>query len=189
MKNQHLKINNQSLFLYRYNKALIQIVTYSFLTTFFLSFQIAVGISLPPSAMAELSTNESYKSSSNNSPKYLAQSNPLYGCLRLTYSVLGTVYESILEMNGYEGIMITQYFNPNIRGTDYVQQTMRMRSSPRGIVILGYNPVYPGTSRKHPTYIPDNFFFQVRPNGDYIFAVMDDAGQLSPVEVNQCSRR
>ncbi|NEQ41262.1 MAG: hypothetical protein F6K40_35720 [Okeania sp. SIO3I5] len=189
MKNQHLKKKNSNSFLHGSNKALIQIVVYSFVTTFFLPLQIATGISLPQSTTAELSTNKSYNSSDKNSPKYLAQSNPLYGCLRLTYSVLGIVYESVLQMNGYEGIMITQYFEPNIGRTAYVQQTMRMRSSPRGIVILGYDPVYPGTNRKHPTYIPDNFFFQVRPNGDYIFALMDDAGQLSPVEVNQCARR
>ena len=82
---------------------------------------LLTGISLPQSAMAELSTNKSYKSSSNNLPKYLlAQLNPLYGCLRLTYSVFGIVYESALQMNGYEGIMITKYFDPNIRRTDTI---------------------------------------------------------------------
>lgn len=112
----------------------------------------------------------------------------MYGCWQLTYSVSGIVYESLLKMDGYDGVMLTAYFDPSIKDTNYVQQTMRLRSSARGLLILGHNPVYPGTSRRHPTYNADNFLFQVRPNGDYLFVTCDDAEQCSPVEVGTCPR-
>ncbi|MGK7920994.1 MAG: hypothetical protein AB4080_13400 [Trichodesmium sp.] len=189
MKNKHFQKKTPNLLLKKSNKSLVGVVTRTLITTFFLPFQIAVGINFAESAMAESLINKNSQLPSNNSQIYLAQANPLYGCVRLTHSSFGIVYESALKMNGYEGIMITKYFNPNIGGTEYVQQTMRMRSSARGIVILGYNPVYAGTSRKHPTYSPDNFLFQIRPDGSYLFGTCDDAGRCSAVEVNQCPRQ
>ena len=186
MKNKHFHKHISHLFLQRFNKSLVTVVTHTLITTFFLPFQIAVGINFSKPAVAESLINKNAQLPDNNSPIYLAQSNPLYGCWTLTHSSFGIVYESALKMNGYEGIMITKYFDPNIGRTNYVQQTMRMRSSARGIVILGYDPVYPGTNRKHSNYNPDNFLFQIRPDGSYLFGTCDDAGQCSPVEVNQC---
>jgi hypothetical protein len=117
---------------------------------------------------------------------YLAQSNPLYGCWSLTSSVFGVVYESLLQMNGYSGVMVTAFFNPNTNSTEYVEQTMKLQDSAHGLMIFGSNPVYAGTSIRHPTYSPDNFLFQVRPNGEYRFVTCDNAGRCSPVEVGAC---
>ena len=131
--------------------------------------------------------NENVESSDGSLP-YIVQSNPLYGCWSLTYNVFGIVYESLLRMNGYRGVMLTSYFNSNINRTDYVQQTMRLGNSPRGLVIYGNNPVSPGTNRRHPSYVPDNFLFQIKPNGKKVFGMCDNANRCSPVEVRACPK-
>jgi hypothetical protein len=124
---------------------------------------------------------------SQNSSFTIAQStpasNPLYGAWKLTYSVDGIVYESVLSMNGYSGRMRTRYFDPNINRTQVVDQTMSLRSSSRGLVLLGYNPVYAGTNTPHPTYNADNFLFQISPDGSLGVATCDDAGQCSDVDI------
>jgi hypothetical protein len=117
---------------------------------------------------------------------YLAQSNPLYGCWSLTFSIFGVVYESLLQMNGYSGVMITAFFNSNTNRTEYVQQTMKLQDSAHGLMIFGSNPVYAGTNIRHPIYSPDNFLFQVRPNGEYRFVTCDNEGRCSPVEMGAC---
>ncbi|OPH09505.1 hypothetical protein [Cylindrospermopsis raciborskii] len=118
----------------------------------------------------------------------LAQANPLYGCWGLTYSAGGIIHESVLIMDGYSGAMMTQFYNLVLARTDVVLQTMRLRGSSQGVVILGFNPVNPQTNRRHPTYNPDNFLFQIRPNGSYLFITCDDAGKCSPVQVSSCPR-
>ncbi len=125
----------------------------------------------------------------NRSSELIAQTNPLYGCWKLTYSINGVVYESLLRMNGYNGLMVTQYFNTRTRRTELVQQSMKLGNYAKGLLILGYNPVYPGTTRRHPTYSPDNFLFQITPRGQYRAATCDLARRCSPVEVRQCPRR
>ena len=125
--------------------------------------------------------------SSQNSSFTIAQltqaSNPLYGAWKLTYSVGGIVYESVLYMNGYSGKMRTRYFEPGINRTQVVDQTMRLRSSSQGLVLLGYNPVYRGTNTPHPTYSADNFLFQITPDGSLGVATCDDAGRCSSVDI------
>jgi hypothetical protein len=117
--------------------------------------------------------------------KYLAQTNPLYGCWRLTYSSFGVVHESLLQMNGYDGVMVTGFYDSSVRDTLFVRQYMQLKDSARGLLILGYNPVYVGSNRRA-NYSPDNFLFQVNPNGDFLARTCDDAGKCSPVEVGAC---
>ncbi len=134
--------------------------------------------SLPQQASITLSS--SLQSSSSFK---IAQASPVHGQWKLRYSVGGVVYESILRMKGYSGIMLTRFFDVNTRRTAIVQQTMRLKSYSNGLVILGYNPVYPGTNTPYPGYSPDNFFFQIRPNGSVLFGTCDDARRCSPVEI------
>jgi hypothetical protein len=116
----------------------------------------------------------------------VAQVNPIYGCWRLTWSPVGIVHESRLRMNGYYGTMVTNYYNQRTSRSESVQQSMRLGSSTRGLVIIGTNPVYVGTSYRHPTYNADSFFFQISPNGSYLFSVHDTAGITAPVEASAC---
>ncbi len=109
----------------------------------------------------------------------------LYGLWQLTYSVDGLLYESRLYMNGYSGIMRTRYFDPRINQTQVVDQTMRLRSSSQGLVLLGYNPVYAGTNIPHPTYSADNFLFQIRPNGSLVVVTCDRDRRCSNVDMQK----
>jgi hypothetical protein len=108
---------------------------------------------------------------------------PLYGSWKLKYSVDGVVYQSVLVMEGYSGVMRTRYFDPRINKKQVVDQEISLRSSSQGLVLLGYNPVYPGTSRRHPTYAADNFLFSVEPDGSLTAYTCDDLRQCSAVDV------
>jgi hypothetical protein len=107
---------------------------------------------------------------------------PLYGTWKLTYSVDGIVYESILRMDGYLGAMRTRYFHPLRRRTVAIDQTMQLKSSSKGLVLLGYNPVVAGT-RNRAEYNADNFLFQISPNGSLLVFTCDDALQCSAVDI------
>lgn len=147
--------------------------------TLSVEMQQVQALSLPKKA-STVTPSESLLSSSSFK---IAQSSPVQGQWKLRYSVTGVVYESILRMEGYSGVMLTRFFDVNTKSTAIVQQTMRLRSSPKGLVILGYNPVYPGTKTSYPRYSPDNFLFQIRPDGSLLFATCDDAMRCSPVEI------
>ncbi|MEH1816011.1 MAG: hypothetical protein V7K26_19515 [Nostoc sp.] len=120
-------------------------------------------------------------------PKVIAQlvdaNSPIYGSWQLKYSVDGVVYTSVLVMNGYSGVMRTRYFSSNKK--QVVDQKIRLKSSPRGLVFLGYNPVYAGTSTRHPTYAADNFLFAIEDDGSFTAFTCDDRRQCSPVDVEE----
>ncbi|MCC5668062.1 hypothetical protein LC653_30360 [Nostoc sp. CHAB 5784] len=110
---------------------------------------------------------------------------PIYRSWKLKYSVDGVVYQSVLVMKGYSGVMRTRYFDFRINKKQVVNQEISLKSSPQGLVLLGYNPVYPGTSRRHPTYAADNFLFSVEPDGSLTAYTCDDLRQCSAVNVER----
>jgi hypothetical protein len=99
------------------------------------------------------------QSSSYAIAQLLDANSPIYGSWNLRYSVDGIVYQSVLVMQGYSGVMRTRYFEPGINKKQVVDQEISLKSSPQGLILLGYNPVYAGTSTRHPTYVADNFLF------------------------------
>ncbi len=125
----------------------------------------------------------------NSQSKYLAQSNLPQGCWALNYSSFGTIHSSVLVFSGYSGVMVTAFFNSDQSRTEYVKQSMEMRNSIHGLLILGSNPVNASTGMKQSNYNADSFLFQVSANGEYLFATCDDAGLCSPVEARtiECS--
>ena len=137
-----------------------------------------IGVSVPAYAKNQSETVKIPQTSS----KLIAQSSQS-GEWVLQYSVNGTIYQSLLRLNGTSGVMFTRYYDPECECTQKVQQTMRLKSSPHGILILGYNPVYAGTNRRHPTYQADNFLIQRTPEGKINFVTCDDGGQCSDVEI------
>ncbi|MDZ8065262.1 MAG: hypothetical protein RMY64_06425 [Nostoc sp. DedQUE08] len=122
-------------------------------------------------------------------PKVIAQlldaNSPIYGSWKLRYSIDGIVYQSVLVMEGYSGVMRTRYFNPSINQKQGVDQNISLKSSPQGLVLLGYNPVYAGTSRRHPTYAADNFLFSVEPDGSLTAYTCDERRQCSAVDIER----
>ncbi|WP_334898405.1 hypothetical protein [Nostoc sp.] len=79
--------------------------------------------------------------------------------------------------------MRTRYFGSNKK--QVVDQKIRLKSSPSGLVFLGYNPVYAGTSTRHPTYAADNFLFAIEDDGSFTAFTCDDRRQCSPVDVEE----
>lgn len=108
---------------------------------------------------------------------------PLYGSWNLRYSVDGVVYQSVLVMEGYYGAMRTRYFDSTINRSQAVDQEVSLKSSSQGLVLLGDNPVYAGTSTRHPTYAADNFLFSVEPDGSLTAYACDNLRQCSAVNV------
>ncbi|BAY37901.1 RDD domain-containing protein [Nostoc sp. NIES-2111] len=130
-----------------------------------------------------LPTNSNPQSSSFTIAQLTEANSPVYGTWKLQYSVSGIVYESILTMRGRYGSMRTKYFQPDVRRTVAVDQTMSLKSSANGLILLGSNPVYAGTSTRHPTYSADNFLFQIRPDGTSVAFTCDYNLQCSPVDI------
>jgi hypothetical protein len=108
---------------------------------------------------------------------------PLYGSWKLTFSVNGTVHKGYLIMRGYYGTLRVSFFNPNVRKKTTIDQGMKLMSSSRGLVLLGYNPVYAGTSISHPSYAADNFVFAVQPDGSLVAFTCDDQERCSSVDI------
>lgn len=125
------------------------------------------------------STNLS-QSSSNKISQLSDPNSPLYGIWKLKYSVDGIIYQSLLVMNGYSGNMRTRYYHPRL-GTQVVDQTIYLKSSPDGLILLGSDPVYAGTSRRNPYYSADNFLFSIEPDGSTHFITCDYNKRCSSV--------
>ncbi|MFN6526198.1 hypothetical protein [Nostoc sp. ChiSLP03a] len=141
------------------------------------------------SAKTEAPTTASSIDVAQSSQVTIAQvselASPIEGTWELTYSAGGIVHKSILRMDGYSGTMRTRYYNILLEKTEAVDQTMYLRPFAEGLLIVGYNPVYAGTSIKHPTYRADNFLFSILPDSPPIFVNIDDGNQRSPVSVKR----
>ncbi len=126
-------------------------------------------------------------SDSENSSFILAQllpsSSPLYIHWKLKHSARGILHESDLIMNGYYGKMKTKYFNPSTGKTETVEQTMKLTSSSQGLIIVGSNPVYAGTSIKHRSYSPDNIGLQIDTDGNFNVVTCDQQQICSMVDI------
>jgi hypothetical protein len=109
----------------------------------------------------------------------------LNGTWKLQFSVGGILHESILIMEGDSGAMRTRYYNSATGRAESVDQAMKLQSSSQGLVLLGFNPVYAGTTTRHRTYSPDNFLFQIRPNGALVSFTCDRGGRCSPVDMER----
>jgi hypothetical protein len=107
---------------------------------------------------------------------------PIYATWKLTHSFNGFVHESTVVMNGGSGVMRTKYFNPLTKKTEIVKQNMVLKSMSRGLMLIGSNPVYDGTSKRHPTYIEDNFVLSVQPDGSFIILTCDRLNRCSDVD-------
>jgi len=151
---------------------------------------LAMGLFGVKPADAKTSTNnlgESKATISRSSAYTIAQyseaNSPLYGNWKLTYSIDGVVYESVLIMNGYEGGMGTTFFDPNLRRTRVISQTMYLKSSSKGLILVGYNPTDYYTNKPDRTYSADNFLISIVPDGSLLVTTCDSAGRCSDVDL------
>ena len=123
--------------------------------------------------------------SSQSSSYTIAQTfdaQPIYATWKLTHSFAGFVHESTVVLNGLSGVMRTKYYNSLTKKTETVKQNMILKSMPRGLMLIGSNPVYDGTSKAHPTYVEDNFILAVQPDGLFIVLTCDRENRCSDVD-------
>ncbi|GAA3614845.1 hypothetical protein Q4Q39_02440 [Flavivirga amylovorans] len=86
-----------------------------------------------------------------------------------------TQYRGALVIyNSGSGKMRVRYYSNG--KTKMVEQTMKIENTQYGMRLTGYNPVYPNTSIKHPSYNADNFYISVNENGKYSITNIDDGG-------------
>jgi serine/threonine protein kinase len=105
----------------------------------------------------------------------------LDGTWKLSYS-LGTInHQGTLLMQGKAGTLTMQTADSSNGQVKTVSQTMRLWASPRGLVVLGYNPVNPSTQAAEPDYAADNFLFQQQSDGSMKVTNCDDQGNCSDV--------
>jgi hypothetical protein len=108
-------------------------------------------------------------------------------CLRLTFSSGAVVHAGRLWLNDNgRGRMTVKYFNPALGRQESVDQTITSENTPQGMLLVGSNPIYSGTRRRIPTYIPDSFLLRIDENGQRSFFALDNNRNASPLEVNPC---
>jgi hypothetical protein len=108
-------------------------------------------------------------------------------CVRLTFSNGSIVHAGKLWLNDNGmGRMTIKYFSPDLGRQESVDLTIRSENTPQGILLVGSNPIYSGTRRRHPTYSPDNFLLRIDENGRRSFSTFDLNRNTSTVDVNAC---
>jgi hypothetical protein len=118
----------------------------------------------------------------------IAQARPSFSCLKLHYTASGILHNAALVMpaGSSVGVMVTEFYDGNVGGRAMVEQTMAAVNSAEGLLIVGSNPVYPGTTRPYRTYSPDNFLLRVTPDGDIAAVNCDDNSVCAQVRVTTC---
>ncbi|MBD3882258.1 protein kinase [Phormidium tenue FACHB-886] len=139
-------------------------------------FVVVGSLDSPPTA-----TNGNGQEQSTNvfgSPEPLSEPTAsIDGTWQLNWVVGGNSHEGTLTMQGNQGqlqVIVTELSDSSANDADEVQQTMRLWSSPRGLILLGYNPIDLETNTTSPTYSPDNLLFEPQSNGSYKVTVCDD---------------
>ena len=116
------------------------------------------------SNLAETKVTPDFISDSPSSKLMIAQSSdsqsPLDGTWRLTFIGNDTVHSALLTMQGSYGVVTVTYFDRNLKKIQRVDQIMKLKYLSEATVLLGYEPVYSGTSISA-LYTPDNFIFRV----------------------------
>ncbi len=131
----------------------------------------------------------------SNTPPAIAQNGCLqpssrdyiYGNYSVGWTLHGDYYKSVLLMKGSTGKMLTEYFNPRIKGTDAVLQTMKLQICSFGVVLIGSNPLNPKTQKPNPNYSPDGLVMSRQPNGKVLIFACDTAKNCSPAQVKRIS--
>ncbi|PSB51549.1 hypothetical protein [Chamaesiphon polymorphus] len=108
-------------------------------------------------------------------------------CVRLTFSNGASVHAGQLWLNSNGmGRMTVKFFSPQLGRQESVDQIMRTENSAQGILLVGSDPVYSGTRRRHPNYSPDNFLLRIDENGRRSFFTFDLNRNVSAVEIDPC---
>ena len=150
-----------------------------------LTLLFTIGSLTPSSSDQTASNSPSSDASSTNlfgSPEPLSDpTDSIDGTWQLTWASSGSPHKGSLVMQGDQGQLTVTATGKG--QSDRVQETMRLWSSPRGLVLLGYNPIDPSTKAASTDYSPDNFLFEPQSNGDYKITLCDDFRNCTNVTV------
>lgn len=80
------------------------------------------------------------------------------------------------------GLIRIRYYN---NGTQMVEQKIQVQNTANGLRLACYSPVYPGTTRRHPSYIADNFYLTRDEYGKTRLVNIDDRGNTSNVVIRK----
>jgi serine/threonine protein kinase len=145
-----------------------------------LTLLVTVG-SLTPSSTDQTASN--LPSSEANSTNLFGSPEPLSdptdsidGTWQLNWKIGGSTHKGTLLMQGNQGQLTVAG-----SGSDRIQETMRLWSSPRGLVLLGYNPIDLSTKAASSGYSSDNFLFEPQSNGTYKVTLCDDSRNCTDV--------
>ena len=103
------------------------------------------------------------------------------GVWRIQFSAAGILHTSLLRMKQDSGEMQTEFYSADTQSTKAVIQTIKLGVSPRGLWLLGSQPVDAKTKKPASNYIPDNIFLQQTPNGSFIAYNCDAQNNRAPV--------
>jgi serine/threonine protein kinase len=110
-----------------------------------------------------------------------APTDSIDGTWQLNWALDGSTHEGTLTVKGNQGqLRVAATGNGQ---TDRIQETMRLWSSSRGLILLGYNPIDLSTKAASTSYSPDNFLFEPQSDGTYKVTVCDDGHNCADVSV------
>ena len=109
----------------------------------------------------------------------------IYGSYSINWSYAGLRHEGSLVMYGGIGVMRINFYNDRLQGTDSVEETMVLANCTQGLILLGFNPVVPGTNSSHPSYFADNIIVRRNVDGSIDLVNCDDQGLCLRVEIEQ----
>ena len=116
---------------------------------------------------------------------YLAPPEPLSqptdsidGTWQLGWAIDGSTHQGKLTIDGDQGNLMVTATGQGAKKAIAFRKPCALWSSPRGLVLLGYNPIDPGTKAASTDYSPDNFLFEPQSDGTYAVTRCDDAQKL-----------
>ena len=89
---------------------------------------------------------------------------------------------AMIIFNNGTGKLRVRYYSG---GTKMVEQSIVFQDTKYGIRLACYNPVYPGTKIKYPTYSPDNFYLSIDEYGKTSLTNVDDRGVTAECVINK----
>jgi serine/threonine protein kinase len=103
------------------------------------------------------------------------------GTWQLSYIVDRLKHDGTLVMQGKTGTLTTRLSESGLGQVQAISQTMRLWSSPRGFILLGYNPVDQEKQAIDLEYSPDNFLFEQQADGSIKVTNCNDRGICTDV--------
>jgi hypothetical protein len=92
-------------------------------------------------------------------------------------------YSALVLFDDGSGKMRTKFYDPNCECPVMVEQTMKIENTNSGLRLMGYNPVYPGTYNRYPTYSADNFYISRDYKGNLNITDIDDYGVTASASI------